>query len=436
MPANTIDDDLTDESRWSSFGDGKWIAFDLAIAKDVREIHSAWYKGDTRTSFYDIESSLDAVSWSTLQTNVQSQGTTSLEAVTLDSTDARYIRVVGRGNTDNTWNSLIEVDIYDCGETGTPTEDPVVVEPPEPPEPPAPTDGDMPATTPNPPLVTDALDPDAAPSSNFDLWPWYLSVPTDTDGSGTADSIKESDLNAGYESSEFFYTAADGGMVFKCPVAGFKTSTNTSYTRVELREMLRRGNSSISTQGVNSNNWVFGSAPQSDLNAAGGIDGNLRATLAVNKVTTTHGDGFEYQVGRVIIGQIHANDDEPIRLYYRKLPSNSKGSIYFAHELLDGDDTWHEMIGSRGDNASDPADGIALDEKFSYEIDVRGNTLTVTIMREGKPDVTKVLDMSASGYDEGGQYMYFKAGVYNQNNSGDPDDYVQATFYALEATHN
>ena len=31
--------------------------------------------------------------------------------------------------------------------------------------------------------------------------------------------------------------------------------------------------------------------------------------------------------------------------------------------------------------------------------------------------------------------MYFKAGVYHVNNSGDDDDYAQATFYALEKTH-
>jgi len=31
--------------------------------------------------------------------------------------------------------------------------------------------------------------------------------------------------------------------------------------------------------------------------------------------------------------------------------------------------------------------------------------------------------------------MYFKAGVYNQNKSGRDDDYVQATFYKLTATH-
>jgi poly(beta-D-mannuronate) lyase len=44
--------------------------------------------------------------------------------------------------------------------------------------------------------------------------------------------------------------------------------------------------------------------------------------------------------------------------------------------------------------------------------------------------------MSQSGYDQGGQYMYFKAGVYNQNNSGVPHDYVQATFYQIDNNHS
>lgn len=276
------------------------------------------------------------------------------------------------------------------------------------------------------------LDSSLPPSGNFDLAVWKISIPTDIDGSGTADDIKEDDLSSGYEDDRFFYTAEDGGMVFKCPNAGFKTSTNTSYTRVELREMLRRGNTDFSTTGISRNNWVFGSAPQQDIDKSGGYDGVLTSTLAVNHVTTT---GSTSHRGRVIVGQIHANSDEPIRLYYRKLPNNELGSIYFAHEENNDDEFWYEMIGSRSNSASNPTDGIALDEKFSYRIEVVGNELTVTIIREGKEDVTQVVDMSDSGYDVGGQYMYFKAGVYNQNNSGDDEDFVQATFYSLSQSH-
>jgi poly(beta-D-mannuronate) lyase len=277
------------------------------------------------------------------------------------------------------------------------------------------------------------LDPSKAPSENFDLSTWNLSIPVNK-GNGTATTISVAQLKAKYQNANYFYTGSDGGMVFKCPVDGFKTSVNTSYTRVELREMLRGINTSISTQGVNKNNWVFGTAPAADKIAAAGYDGEMSATVAVNYVTTT---GSSSQVGRVIIGQIHANDDEPIRLYYRKLPNNALGSIYFAHEPSDGygSEQWHEMIGSRSSSASNPEDGIALDEKFDYNIKVVGDDLTVTISREGKADVVKTISMANSGYNVGGQYMYFKAGVYNQNNSGEADDYVQATFYALEKSH-
>ena len=281
-------------------------------------------------------------------------------------------------------------------------------------------------------MASTPLNPNVAPSNNFDLLDWKLTLPVDENKDGKADDIKELKLSDGFENSPYFYTGEDGGMVFKAPVRGPKTSTNTKYTRSELREMLRQGDTNYSTKGVGGNNWVLGSAPSSAQDKAGGVDGELTATLAVNHVTTT---GKSSQVGRVIIGQIHANDDEPLRLYYRKLPGNSKGSIYIAHEPRNGPEQWYEMIGSRSSKASNPSDGIALDEKFSYKVNVEGNGLTVSIMRPGKPDVVQTVDMTDSGFDAKDQYMYFKAGVYNQNSTGDPTDYAQATFYSLDNKH-
>ena len=267
---------------------------------------------------------------------------------------------------------------------------------------------------------------------DIELIDWYLSVPTDEDSNGRSDSISEQALFDGYFDPRFFIHSADGGLVFTTSVSGYKTSTNTKYVRSELREMLRRGNTSHSTQGVNKNNWVFSSAPLQDQQNAAAVDGVLSAELAVNHVTTT---GEDYQIGRVIIGQIHANDDEPARLYYRKLPDNDKGAIYLAHELLGGDDTYYEIIGSRSNSADNPANGIGLNERFRYTIAVDGNELTVTIIKSDGSEYQAFVDMSASGYDVGGQYMYFKAGVYNQNNSGDQHDYVQATFYQIDNSH-
>ena len=281
------------------------------------------------------------------------------------------------------------------------------------------------------------LSPDLPPGRNFDLLGWYLSTPADDDKDGKSDRISEVELAKGATDKRYFFTARDGGMVFRATVAGAKTSTNTRYTRTELREMLRRGDTEIHTKNddrsPNKNNWVFSSAPEKALKAAGGVDGKLRATLAINRVTET---GEANQVGRVIVGQIHAASDEPIRLYYRKLPGNKRGSIYAAHEISGGDDVFFDLIGSRAHDATDPPDGIALGEKFTYEIEARGNLLHVSISQDDALLAEQTIDMSGSGYDIYADYMYFKAGVYNQNDTGEADDFVQATFYELEASHN
>ena len=283
--------------------------------------------------------------------------------------------------------------------------------------------------------ITDSISPDNAPSDNFDLSTWKLTIPESESGIRDDDAIDISvaELINQYTHPAYFYTAEDGGMVFRCSPRGARTSSGTKYARTELREMLRGTDASIPTQGVNENNWVFGSAPQADIDAAGGYDGHMEATLAINKVTTTGDSG---QVGRVVIGQIHANSDEPIRVYYRKLPNNEKGTVYFAHEPRTGSEIYvDDMIGSRSSSASNPTDGIALNERFTYVIDVVGNMLTFTLSRTGKADIIRQVDMSNSRFDELGQYMYFKAGVYVQNNTGDEDDFTQATFYSIEKSH-
>ena len=272
--------------------------------------------------------------------------------------------------------------------------------------------------------VAQTLDPSLPPGGNFDLSYWKLTRPNGTERDEDA-------LINGYSKEGEFYTDSEtGAMVFWCPNDG-STTANTSFSRTELREMIRRGDTSISTQGINKNNWVFSSSTMENQEAAGGVDGVMTATLTVDHVSLTS-DEFR-KVGRTIVGQIHASDDEPCRLYYRKLPGHERGSIYFAHEPTTGSEQWYNMIGSRDDNQPDPADGIALGEKFSYEIRVVGNLLTVTVSREGKPDVIQEVDMTDSGFAD--DWMYYRAGNYNQNNAGDDDEFAQVSFFALDVQH-
>lgn len=336
-----------------------------------------------------------------------------------------------------------------------------------------------------PDSVNFTLDPSASPSDNFELDDWKVQLPINEDGGfETVDDNTRSDQLEDYDLGEncvnisssngifklddasdytgcenrFFHTGKTGGVIMRAPVQGARTSTGTQYTRTEFREMLRRGNRSISTNGSadrpNGNNWAFSSAPQTAQDSAGGVDGNLKVTMAVNAVTTTGENGH---IGRLVIGQIHAADDEPIRLYYRKLPGNSHGSIYLAHERSGtttgivtgddvcgdgnmstydpGDDVYCEMLGSRDNDASNPSNGLQLGEVFSYEIDVVGNAMVVTLEQGGTVLATQNVEMSASGYDIENDYMYFKAGVYHLNNSGDLDEFAQVTIYQLDNSH-
>ena len=356
-PENTIDGNFDPDSRWSNESEGaeKTLLIDLGAEQSVKNVQIAWYKGDTRKSNFKISASPNGKFYQTIVQDRQSEGKSlEFETYEFNKKTARYVQIISNGNEANNWNSIVEVAVNGCG-----------------------SHVDAPAT----PVLTErqsngmfGLDPKKSPGENFDLKGWYMTTPADDNNDGKSDSVYENELAAGWTDPRYFYTdPATGGMVFRVTPAGAKTSKNTSYTRSELRGMLRRGDYTIQTRAdggyPNKNNWVFSSAPAQAQVDAAGVDGKLRATLAVGQVTRL---GKAYQIGRVVIGQIHAKNDEPIRLYYRKLPQNKYGSIYFAHDPEVGKETWVEVIGSRANKAQNPDDGIALDEVFTYEIETKG----------------------------------------------------------------
>ncbi|MFK8014644.1 MAG: polysaccharide lyase family 7 protein [Gammaproteobacteria bacterium] len=421
-PTLAIDDDLSPASRWETTGDAISITFDLGARHLVREVGIAWFEGEQRSASFSVFASEDGVTFESLLADQQSSGQTmSFERYDTPDTPAQYIRIDNFGNSQNTDNSIIEFTAFGCTlDTATAVLESSNV-----------TEADF------------ALDPSLPPGSNFDLLGWALDTPADLDGDGRSDRTSERDLDGGFTDG-FIFTGPSGGMVFRSTIGGARTSTNTSFTRSELREMLRRGNTSISTRGVNRNNWVLGYQPDAGI-TVGGRNGVLRGTLAVNHVNET---GERNQIGRVIIGQIHAASDEPVRLYYRKYPENDRGFIYFAHEIRDSDDLYFTVLGPISDDLDDaptdddnPENGIALDEIFSYEISQRGARIDVIVRRgdsSGPIVGHNFVDMQQrnSGYDRVDEWMYFKAGAYTQNNTGDDTDFDEVTFYELEYSHD
>ncbi|WP_281885132.1 polysaccharide lyase family 7 protein [Paenibacillus sp. YYML68] len=387
-PAQAVDGSLS--TRWSGDGNGAWLKLDLGSTKTVAFVKMAFHNGSSRTSNFDIQTSTDNTNWSTRLSNVNSAQNNNLQTFDFTDVSARYVRIVGHGNSVNTWNSYNEVEVWGAG-----------------------------SSTGGGGGGTGTLDPSKAPSGNFDLTKWKITLPN-------ASEVQPSTLSNGYTHSEWFYTdPVTGGMVFMSPNLA-STTTNSTYPRSELREML---NPSAGTTSLG-NNWVTSTSSSSTKSQAGGVDGTMKATLTVDRVSIS---GDSSKLGRVVVGQIHGPETEPIRLYFHKRPSDSKGAIYFGTDDLSNKNTYVNILG--GPSNLNPSNGIALGQKWSYEIKVVGLQMTVKVTPEGG-STTTVNYTLPSGYND--KYLYYKAGVYNQNNTdttSDKSDHVKATFYSLTHVH-
>ncbi|MCF6404103.1 PQQ-dependent sugar dehydrogenase [Chitinophaga filiformis] len=110
VAANAIDNDLN--TRWSASGNGQWIQFCLGNTASVTGVDIAFYKGDTRRALFDVLVSPDGANWTNAATGLQSSGTSlNFESFTFAARTAKYVRILGHGNSVNEWNSYAEVKI-------------------------------------------------------------------------------------------------------------------------------------------------------------------------------------------------------------------------------------------------------------------------------------------------------------------------------------
>ncbi|TYP76575.1 heparin/heparin-sulfate lyase HepB [Paenibacillus methanolicus] len=57
----TIDGNLS--TFWAAEGAGEWVSFDLGGSKDIHAVAIAWYNGNQRRAFFDIDVSVDGQNW-------------------------------------------------------------------------------------------------------------------------------------------------------------------------------------------------------------------------------------------------------------------------------------------------------------------------------------------------------------------------------------
>ena len=112
---NSIDGDLT--NRWSSKGMGKTITYVLDRNAEVRQLDVMWYKGHERVILFSVETSLDGQNWSMVLSNASSTPSPNFDTYNIEnllSPEAKFVRIVGKGNSGSDWNSIVELKVKGC----------------------------------------------------------------------------------------------------------------------------------------------------------------------------------------------------------------------------------------------------------------------------------------------------------------------------------
>jgi hypothetical protein len=110
LPGRAVDGSLS--TRWSGEGDGAWIKFDLGSSKTIAFIKIAFYDANNRTFTFDIQTSENGTVWTTHSVGLQNALNNNLQTFDIVDSTARYVRIIGHGNTKNAWNSYTEVEVW------------------------------------------------------------------------------------------------------------------------------------------------------------------------------------------------------------------------------------------------------------------------------------------------------------------------------------
>lgn len=239
-----------------------------------------------------------------------------------------------------------------------------------------------------------SLNPNAVPSTNFDLSDWKLQLPIDVTGSFTGKAAEVKTLTD-YVHGTYFYTGSDGAMVLAAPVEG-ATTGGSIYARSELREMNGTANAEWNLE----------------------LGGQLSATLQVD-AAPRHTDG---SYGKVVVGQVHGGNGQLVRLAWED------GTLFFANDITSNGtkDVHIELRNSLGQQPS-----VSLNETFSYKIDVSADWLVVSVIADGQ------VYSSASTINDAwnDNSFYFKAGAYLGVNENNGSGFGQVSIFALDAVH-
>ena len=111
-PEKVADGDLSDRSSWRAEGRGQWIRFDLEFEQSLTGIDIAFMNGAHRVYRFSLDVSADGEKWTEVKRCESDGRTAGFEAFALNGIRARFVRIVGHGNSNDRfpeWISINEV---------------------------------------------------------------------------------------------------------------------------------------------------------------------------------------------------------------------------------------------------------------------------------------------------------------------------------------
>ena len=126
-PQNAIDGDF--DTYFTIQGDtGEPVILELGAEYEIYAVGMAFNQGSKRISRFDVQVSMDKENWETVRCAASSGATEGVEGYSFAKAKAKYVRILGYGNSVNEWNAIREIEIYgkatEVGTTPIPTPTP------------------------------------------------------------------------------------------------------------------------------------------------------------------------------------------------------------------------------------------------------------------------------------------------------------------------
>ena len=250
---------------------------------------------------------------------------------------------------------------------------------------------------------------------------WKVTLPVDENNNGSPDEYQPSELiNYGYQTLDavlpYMYDDTDDSSLVFYTFPDVAT-TNSSYSRTELRELINPSNSK--------DNWTL---------AQGGI---MEGRLKVDSISEDLETSNNYH--RVIVMQIHgiisqedmdihnfsSNNGPPlIKIYW-------KNGFVWSHKksLIDEDTTGDDLLDTSSDTWFDIKQNLGFVGFDAFDFKITASDARIEVqLNDDDPYIYEDISLEKWPYEN-----YFKAGNYLISTNSDAFSYVK--YYSLDISH-